>query len=281
MKRKKWFWIGAALLVVIAIVLWGNSALTVTKLRVTSEALPEAFDGFRIAQVSDLHNAKFGADNERLLKLLSEAEPDIIVFTGDSIDSSRTDISVVVALAREVVELAPTYFVTGNHEAIAINDFEKLNADLAEVGATVLRTESVQLERNGETIQLIGMDDLGFYAKTRPVSEAMKKLAGDLASLVEPDSFSLVLSHRPELAEFYESSGANLILTGHAHGGQFRLPFVGGVIAPGQGLFPEYDAGLYALGETQMVVSRGLGNSIVPLRINNRPEVVLIELSPK
>ncbi len=92
------------------------------------------------------------------------------------------------------------------------------------------------------------------------------------------DKYTLLLSHRPELFEVYVKCGADLVLSGHAHGGQFRLPFVGGLVAPNQGLFPEYDAGLYTEGNTNMVVSRGVGNSILPFRFNNRPEVILIEL---
>ena len=94
----------------------------------------------------------------------------------------------------------------------------------------------------------------------------------------EDDVFTILLSHRPELFDIYADHGMDLILSGHAHGGQFRLPFIGGLVAPNQGLFPEYDAGIYTEGNTNMLVSRGVGNSILPFRINNRPEVILIEL---
>lgn len=99
-----------------------------------------------------------------------------------------------------------------------------------------------------------------------------------LSELTDPGGYNLLLSHRPELFETYKDSGIDLVLTGHAHGGQFRLPFIGGLIAPNQGFFPKYDSGLYTDGRTNMVVSRGLGNSIIPLRFNNRPEIVIVEL---
>ena len=255
--------------------LWGNTALTAHEISVSSPRLPGAFDGLRIAQVSDLHNAQFGSDNAGLLSLLEERAPDLILLTGDLIDSRRTDVDTALAFAARAARIAPTYYVPGNHEARLTSDFPRLEQGLGEAGVTVLRNEAVELERAGETLRLIGIDDPDFGTWTG--GEA--GLAALLADLGAGEGFTILLSHRPELFETYAAAGVDLAFTGHAHGGQVRLPFVGGLFAPHQGLFPRCDAGLYAAGEARMIVSRGLGNSIIPLRVNNRPELVVAELS--
>lgn len=242
--------------------LWGNTALTVTEYTIRDEEIPDRFDGFTIAQVSDLHNAEFGKDNEKLLALLEEAQPDIIAITGDLVDSRKTDLEVAVAFAREAVKIAPTYYVTGNHEA-RIAQYTLLKAALTELGVVVLENESLLLQREQDTVTLTGLVDPDFGIPWPELS---------------CEAYQIVLSHRPERFDLYAQQELDLVLSGHAHGGQFRLPFVGGLFAPHQGFFPEYDAGLFTEGDTTMVVSRGLGNSLFPLRFNNRPELVIVTL---
>lgn len=251
-------------------ILWGNTALELNTYRVTGENLPKAFDGFRIAQVSDLHNAEMGEDNEDLLAMLQEAAPDIVVITGDLIDSNNTDMDVALAFAENALKIAPCYYVTGNHEAWA-GEYDNLKKGLTDLGVTVLENEKTELLRDGERITLVGVNDPSFGDET--MSATLEQLIGN------KDGYTVLLSHRPELFDTYVESSADLVFSGHAHGGQFRIPFVGGAVAPNQGLFPEYDEGIYTEGGTHMVVSRGIGNSIIPFRVNNRPEVVLIELS--
>ncbi|MCH5344916.1 MAG: metallophosphoesterase [Acetatifactor sp.] len=250
----------------------------VNEITVSSDRVPPAFSGFRIAQVSDLHNAEFGEDNIALLTMISECDPDIIVITGDLVDSSRTDIDIALAFAEEAVKIAPTYYVTGNHEA-AISRYDVLRSGLEMAGVIVLEDEAVRLEYKGESITLIGLSDPDFTIKGDLFGEVPAMVNTKLRNLMDGESrYTVLLSHRPELFETYVSGGVDLILSGHAHGGQFRLPFVGGLIAPDQGLFPKYDAGLYTGGDTNMVVSRGIGNSVIPIRFNNRPEIVVVEL---
>ena len=258
--------------------LWSNKALEVNEITIASSRIPSAFSGFRIAQVSDLHNAEFGEGNATLLKMLSECDPDIIVITGDLVDANHTDIDVALSFAEEAVWIAPTYYVTGNHEA-SISQYDILKSGLETAGVIILEDESVYLERDGETIALLGLEDPNATIKGDLFGEVPAMINTQLSRLVsEETGYTVLLSHRPELFETYVSSGIDLVLSGHAHGGQFRLPFVGGLIAPNQGLFPKYDAGLYTEANTNMVVSRGIGNSIIPIRFNNRPEIVLIEL---
>ena len=258
---------------------WGNTALMTNAVAISSSRIPAAFSGFRIAQVSDLHNAEFGKNNAELLKLLSESRPDIIVITGDLIDANHTDVGIALGFAQESVRIAPTYYVTGNHEA-ASPQYDTLKAGLEEAGVIVLEDEAISLERNGETITLLGLGDPDFTVKGDMFGETSAMVSTKLKNLDDGEGgYTILLSHRPELFETYVNCSIDLVFAGHAHGGQFRLPFIGGVIAPNQGLFPKYDAGLYTDGGTNMVVSRGIGNSIIPLRFNNRPEIVLVELN--
>ncbi len=260
---------------------WGNTALMTNAVAISSSRIPAAFSGFRIAQVSDLHNAEFGKNNAELLKLLSESRPDIIVITGDLIDANHTDVGIALGFAQESVRIAPTYYVTGNHEA-ASPQYDTLKAGLEEEGVIVLEDEAISLERSGETISLIGLADPDFTVKGDMFGEVPVMVGTKLRNLDNGEGgYTILLSHRPELFETYVNCGIDLVFAGHAHGGQFRLPFIGGVIAPNQGLFPKYDAGLYTDGGTNMVVSRGIGNSIIPLRFNNRPEIVLVELNAR
>ena len=267
-----------ALLTVIIWTIWGNTALMVNTVTVTAGRIPAAFSGFRIAQVSDLHNAEFGENNARLIGLLSESRPDIIVITGDLVDSGHTDIDIAVSFAEEADRIAPVYYVTGNHEA-RLSQYDRLRNGLEAAGVSMLEDRAVELERDGEKITLVGLSDPDFTVRGDVFGEVPAMVSTKLESLADTESsYAILLSHRPELFESYVGSDIDLVLSGHAHGGQFRLPFIGGLVAPNQGLFPKYDAGLYTDGSTQMVVSRGIGNSIIPVRFNNRPEIVIVEL---
>ena len=259
--------------------IWGNTALEINEYEIMSDKIPEAFTGFRIAQVSDLHNAEFGEGNEKLIELLSQTDPDIIVITGDLIDSRHTDLDIALEFARQAIKLAPVYYVSGNHEA-RVREYEDLKMGLVEAGVIVLEDQKVQIMREGKSISILGIDDPSFQENY---------LFGDAASVTssaltelqnESDGYTVLLAHRPELFETYVDAGVDLVFSGHAHGGQFRLPFIGGLVAPNQGFLPKYDAGLFSEGSTNMIVSRGVGNSIIPIRFNNRPEIVVAELKP-
>lgn len=266
----------AALLVLILWTIWGNTALQLNTVTVAFPNLPESFNGFRIAQVSDLHNAEFGQNNEKLLDMLRSAQPDMIAITGDLIDSYNADVTVAVEFAKMAMEIAPCYYVTGNHES-RVDQYFKLKEDLKALGVVVLENRRMELERQDERITLIGVNDPAFQTDYL-TGDAATATQSQLQQLTDGENYTILLSHRPELLDVYAQSGVNLVLSGHAHGGQFRLPFIGGLVAPNQGLLPAYDEGLHTQGRTTMVVSRGLGNSIIPFRFNNRPEVVLIEL---
>ena len=161
---------------------------------------------------------------------------------------------------------------------IKAGKYEDLKNGLVKAGAVILENQKVQITKEGESITLMGIDDPSFQESYLfgDAEGVARQAISDLQN--ESDGYTILLSHRPELFDTYVDSGVDLVFSGHAHGGQFRLPFVGGLVAPNQGLFPEYDAGQFTRENTTMLVSRGVGNSIIPVRFNNRPEIVVAQL---
>ena len=265
---------GLLALVALAILLYcGNTELECNSYTIASEKLPGAFDGYRIALVSDLHNTQTGNIDQKLLDMLRENMPDMIAITGDLIDYYHTEPEVSLAFAKEAVKIAPCYFVSGNHEAryLGYGDFRN---ELTNLGVRVLADTRAALEKEGDSILLIGLADA--YPIDREESAVLDNKLQWL--VLKDDPYTVMLSHRPATPEVFANHGVDLVLSGHMHGGQFRLPGIGGIYTPSTGFFPEYDAGLYTEGETSLIVSRGIGNSIFPLRINNRPELIIVRL---
>lgn len=278
---KKYSLLAVIVVVLILLVVWvirGNTTIETKTINVSSEKLPPRFDGFRIAQVSDLHNAEFGKDNVRLLSALEE-DADIIVITGDIIDSRRTDIDRALRFASAAAKIAPVYYVNGNHESrLSGGDYNRLKQGLADAGVTVLENASANITVGNEAITLIGINDPKFPMEL--VDDAMEQNITHqiMSAIPENDNYKVLLTHRPEYFDVYAEK-VDLVFSGHAHGGQFIVPFVGGILSPGQGFLPEYYDGLYEKGETGMIVSRGIGNSIFPFRVNNKPVIVVVELT--
>ncbi len=262
--------LGAAFAALLARGLWENRHFTVTEYEVSSPRLPEEFDGFTVAQISDLHNARFGEGNRRLISALDALHPDIIAITGDFVDSRRTRIPQALEFASAIVEIAPCYYVPGNHEA-RIKDYSTLKDGLLSRGISVVENSACEIRRGEARISLTGLADPTFVRGSSSLT-----VKSSMQTAVDNSQFTLLLSHRPEFFHICAANGADVVLTGHAHGGQFRLPKLGGLFAPGQGFLPKYQSGLYKEGRTAMVVSRGLGNSLFPFRLNNRPELVTV-----
>lgn len=276
-KRRARTWLLPLLIVSFILhTLWSNLGIAVSRYVIASARLPEAFQGFKIAQISDLHNASFGEDNKRLIARIRQETPDIIAITGDLIDSHHPDPDVALRFLKQAARIAPCYLVTGNHEAWLGSAFLPLEAQIRDLGVTLLRDEAIRIEKDGASIRMIGLDDPDF--SLRGPANQRDQLKSALSALTDGDSFDLLLSHRPEYADVYADEGIALTLSGHSHGGQIRIPLIGGLIAPGQGFFPKYDAGRFLVGNTTLIVSRGIGNSVIPLRINNPPEVVIVTL---
>lgn len=275
-KKRKLLWIIPILMILAVYFTLENTWIETSHLTVESDRIPGSFQDYTIVQVSDLHNALFGKENERLLKKIEQARPDAIFITGDLVDASRTNLQIALDFAWRATELAPTYYVTGNHEA-AIQEYSRLEKGLLEAGVTILNNRATTIHQKGEMIQLVGLADPS--CSTLKLKTTQQKFSHYLEEIApDPKPYTIVLSHRPEVFPFYAETGLDLFFTGHAHGGQIRLPFIGGLYVPNQGFLPKYTAGIYEKDGTKMIVSRGLGNSTFPLRIGNHPELVVVTL---
>ena len=259
-------------------VAWDNARIVVTDYEISSKNLPKEFDGYKIVQISDLHNDEFGKDNCELIDKIKEIKPDMIAITGDLLDSRRTNVEKAYRFIEQAVCIAPCYYVTGNHESRR-REYLELEEKMLHAGVKVLRDKVDTLTRDGASLTVAGMEDPCFYVKKDTFKTIPKSVHKRVEKLTdERSNFTLLLSHRPELFDVYCQYGMDVVLTGHVHGGQFRLPWLGGIVAPNQGFFPRYDAGLYEQGDTKMVLSRGLGQSAFPFRVNNPPELVVVTL---
>ena len=259
------------IIILIPFCLYQNKHLVITTYTYESEKLGAELDGYRIVQISDLHNAEFGKENKKLLETIRSCSPDIIVITGDLVDSNHTNVERAVAFVKEAVKIAPVYYVTGNHEYwLDPSENEQMMQGILAAGAYDLDDEAVRIEKGDSSFLLVGLDDQHLS------DETLKNLLQE-----QKNELSIVLAHEPQYLQNYANAEAELVLTGHAHGGQIRLPFVGGIVAPDQGFLPEYTSGKYNSADTEMIVSRGLGNSIIPVRLFNYPEVVCVELRCK
>lgn len=259
---------------------WQNNGIVVTQYTYESEKVGAGLVGFRFVHISDLHNKDYG---EKLVALLAKQQPDLIVVTGDLIDNRSKDIEHTFNLLEQVLLLAPVYYVPGNNEERS-HRYEELAARLTGIGVVVLENKAVSVvdRKGGGSFNLLGIVDPDFLAKEAGYSKEklLALVQQDIQQNVRNDGAKLnvLLAHRPELLEIYAACHVDLAFSGHAHGGQVRLPFVGGLIAPHQGFFPKYTSGLHVLHDTTMVISRGLGNSVIPLRLFNRPELVVVTL---
>jgi len=274
-RRKKYILPKLTILLVLAVgfLYWSNISLQVARFDPVFSALPAGFDNCRIVVLSDTQSMTFGEDQSRLLKTVAQQDPDYIFFVGDMTDRFRdTPENYVETLASGLSAIAPTYYVTGNHEW-AVGNVRELKNILTVQGVTVLSKQYIPLERNGDTILLAGIDDPNGYADQKTPAE----LAAELYA-AEGDAFWLLLAHRNDrFANEYSLLGADLVISGHAHGGIVRLPFTDGVFSHG-GLFPTHTAGFYEENGAALFVTRGLGSSAPAYRLFNRPEVAVLTL---
>ena len=274
-RKRRWRgWLLAGL-VLSGILYWENNTLGVQEYTVRSHALPMAFEGFRVLQVSDLHGKSFGKDHEHLLKAASDAKPDIIAITGDLADE-QTDVASLEPLLSGLRNIAPVYFVTGNHEwSLTKQDRQTLFSMLEQADVRRLKNEYLTLGKDDAQIVLAGVDDPFGPAERKTPKDVVEEIRAEHGA----DAYVLMLSHRNDELDLWAKLGVQTVLCGHAHGGVVRIPGVGGVFGTSHEFFPEYDAGLFEKNETDMVISRGLGgHKLLPVRVCNRPELVTVIL---
>lgn len=270
--------IGIFLLLVFCI--WQNNGIVITNINYKNSKIPKVFNNFKILHVSDLHNKKFGKNQERIIRKIQEINPDIIVITGDSVDCHHTKPEIAYKFLESVAKIVPVYLVSGNHEH-ARGRYEEFIEEYRKTGVNILDDDVSELDIKNKKIKLLGISDAKPEKFGRISSDTINIFENKLKNVSDfsnKNEFNILLAHRPEFIDLYEKYKFDLVLSGHAHGGQFRFLFIKGVVAPGQGFFPKYTSGLYNKKNTSMIVSRGLGNSVIPIRIFNRPELVVINL---
>ena len=255
---------------------WQCWGLTVTHAEAELSGLPGEFDGYRVVHLSDLHGHEYGEGNSDLLALVREQKPDLIVITGDLIDQ-ESQLQMIPALAKGLAAIAPTYYVTGNHEwGLGTARVRELKNLLSQCGVTALSNQYEVLERNGARIVLAGVDDPNGYADQKTPEELYAQIGSEV-----PGLYTVLLAHRNARFDQYAAAGYDFVLSGHGHGGIIRLPFVGGLIGTDRQFLPARTSGLYTVGDSTLFVSRGLGNNTVPFqgfRLFNRPEVAVVTL---
>lgn len=257
--------------------IWQNNSIVLSTFDYSSNEVPKEFNNFKIVQISDLHNKVFGKEQSKLIEKIEDLSPDIIVITGDLIDRRKYNLENAMNFIDKAIKIAPIYYVSGNHEAWS-RKYSEVKSELIHADVFVMDDERIELKRNDSIINILGLSDPAFITSSYMDKTDTKVIEENLFNWSSLEGFKILLSHRPELFDLYSSNNMNLVFSGHAHGGQIRIPFVGGLIAPNQGFFPKYTSGSYTMNKTTMFVSRGLGNSLFPIRIFNRPEIISLTL---
>ena len=267
-KIKKYIILIVLLIIAFIYAIWENNALQITFYTYSNSKLPDSFKNYRIVQLSDLHNKKFGDNGKKLADKVLKLNPNIVVITGDIIDSNHCNINTAIDTVKKIADTVPVYYVNGNHELLITQEKQnELYSGLEHCGVIILHDTYTNLKINKDEISLIGLsDDNLFDISLNKILES-----------VDTD-YKILLAHEPQYIEDFSNCDIDLIFSGHAHGGQVRLPFIGGLVAPDQGFFPDYTEGVFEKNNTSMIISRGLGNSIIPIRIANRPEIVCVDL---
>lgn len=264
-----------------------NNQLKVTTLNVESDKIPDGFDGYKIVHLSDLHNKRFGKNQHRILSKINALQPDVIFITGDIIDRRRYHPEISMELVKGLTPTYPVYYVTGNHERYSYR-FDEIEEELNKYHVHILRNSIASITKDGQKINIIGIDDPSFaFDDTSDDEEregeeelAIENTLHELKENVLGD-YNILLAHRPEFFSIYAEKEMDLTFSGHAHGGQIIIPGIGGILAPSQGFFPKYTQGLHYIGDSALIVSRGLGNSLFPQRLFNKPEIITVTLSHK
>lgn len=254
----------------------GNTTVGTSYYEISSHRLPSSFEGYKILQLSDLHDAKFGKGHERVVERVKSAKPDVIFITGDFIDGNRYDLKQSLQLIEKIKDVAPIYYVTGNHE-ISTNDVARIKDSLQKLGVRVLSDQAERIRSaQNESILIGGIEDP--LSSTLADEVAVEEAIQHAFKGYSKNEFRILLSHRPEFWDLYVKDKIDVTFSGHAHGGQFRIPGFGGMIAPGQGFLPKITEGVHEKEGSQLVVSRGLGNSVLPIRLFNPPEIIVVTL---
>ena len=256
-----------------------QQSLTLRTYRIHTDKLDKKI---RLMVITDLHSTIYGKEQSALINKIDESQPDVILLVGDIADDKVSHEGTNLLLT-DISSRYPCYYVSGNHE-IWSGQSDAIKNMIRSYGVTVLEGDTNLLTVNGQLLQIHGVDDpdqfVSYETYDNVVPSDWTQQFNTCQSMTKDTVYDILLSHRPELTDFYTDSGFDLVLSGHAHGGQVRIPgILNGLYAPNQGLFPKYAGGLYKLGATSLVVSRGLCKNNLP-RIFNPPELVIVDLLP-
>lgn len=250
-----------------------------TSFEVFSKKIPSSFDGYKILQLSDLHSKKFGKDNRKLLQKIDKSNPDIIVLTGDFVSANETDFTVFFELVDKISPKYEVYYITGNHEqAMSSSSKKEIFSYLSEKGVKFLNNEYIEISQEKERINFYGLCYESSYYSDKKGNIYTKEMMTKSLGEADSSKYNILLTHSPTNFEVYKSWGADLILSGHVHGGMIRVPFVGAIFSPDEGFMPKYSAGRYQMDDSVLVVSKGLGRGSRGFRLFNRPNLVEITL---
>lgn len=256
--------------------IYSNNTLVVTEYNVLNNKLNT---DLKIVLIADQHNHQFGENDIELVNKIAEQNPDIIVVDGDMVTNTLANDDVMKALLPQLVDIAPTYYCLGNHEH-ELQDKIDFSADISNTGTVLLDNKSTFFEKGGEKILIGGLSDFPYYDYEAPDFDNPERYFWEEFDSASKEYFSILLHHPPEyIGDMISGSNVDLVLCGHTHGGLIRIPFIGGLFAPNQGLFPKYDKGEFDFDGTTMIITAGLGNSNFLPRINNCAEICVINVN--
>ncbi|NLB78410.1 MAG: metallophosphoesterase [Clostridiaceae bacterium] len=293
--RKVYYIITFTLVFLLLFFYWQNHTLQISRYELTYDNLPKSFDGYKIVQISDMHGKTFGKENKRLANKIKSLKPDILLITGDMMSSTIYDEGAFLEFLDHFNQTCPVYMCLGNHEQIArylTHDgdentrYSNFINNITEKGVILLDNRMRTINNGTDSITISGLTLELYHYSRRDLDSYDENMSLTVPYIEEvlsesPKHFNMLLAHNPVYFEEYVSWGTDLVFTGHIHGGIIRIPFLGGVFSPERVLFPEYDSGLFQIGDSRMIVNRGLGYSKVNLRLFNRPEISFIRLMKK
>lgn len=293
MKRKKFimnifiFVMGISLVVYILTKI-NETKIDITKYNIVNEKIPDEFNDFKIVQLSDFHSKGYKNTTEKIITKIKNINPNIVVMTGDMISWDLKNIDKLKRLIREISKLFPVYYINGNHEQLAqivkSDQYDNFINEIKKLGVVIVNNGYVEVGKNGQSIKLyeidIPLDDAsGLYITEGQLED---NYIENKLSVIDSKNFNILLAHNPLFIDEYSKWGADLVLSGHLHGGIVRLPVINkGIMSPEHKMFPKYDAGKFEVGDTIMIVNRGIGSSSFDLRIFNSPEILVIILKNK
>lgn len=288
MKKKKIIIIISLILIVVFLYTYSIIKVDITRYTVKSDKISNQFDDYTIVQLSDFHSKGYKDTTGIIIKEIEKINPDIIVMTGDMVSFDMENIDEFQNLINSLATNYPIYYINGNHEELVgmlkPKEYDTFLKDIKDLGVAVLKNNCIELIKGEESINLYEInipldEESGLYVTSEQLDD---NYINDTLSNVDENKFNILLAHNPLFIDDYSEWGADLVLSGHMHGGIIRIPIIGvGIASPEKDYFPKYDAGEFKIGDTTMIVNRGIGTSSSGLRIFNKPEISVITLESK